>query len=238
MTDLMVFRNEDFGQIRSVELNNDVWFVGKDVAEALGYNAPRNAIMSHVDKEDKLTHRISASGQYRTMTLVNESGLYSLILSSKLPTAKAFKRWITSEVLPSIRKTGSYTVKPSTDKEKAMLNNSLCRQAGMLLRCAKETTLDIWKELLIRQAANLVSGKELLPPPKTDKLYSATELGKRFNISSQKVGRIANKLQLKTTEYGSYCHDVAKHSNREVEIFMYNDKAIEVIENHLKGGVA
>ena len=106
---MTIFNNAEFGEIRTVEINNEPWFIGKDVASALGYSAERNAIAKHVDDEDKLTHCFDASGQNREMTIINESGLYSLIMSSKLEKAKQFKRWITSEVLPSIRKTGSYT---------------------------------------------------------------------------------------------------------------------------------
>ena len=99
MNELKVF---DFEQqnVRTVIVENEPYFVGKDVAEVLGYSRPDNAVRSHIEKEDKLTHQISASGQNRKMTLINESGLYSLILKSKLPDAKRFKRWVTSEVLP------------------------------------------------------------------------------------------------------------------------------------------
>lgn len=98
----------EFGNLRTLTIDGEPWFVGKDVAEALGYSAERNAISRHVSDEDKLTHRISASGQMRTVTIINESGLYSLILSSKLESAKTFKHWVTAEVLPTIRKTGGY----------------------------------------------------------------------------------------------------------------------------------
>ena len=106
MNDIQIFKNEEFGEIRSLTINNEPFFVGKDVADILGYNRADNAIRLHVEAEDKLTHQISASGQIRNMTIINESGLYSLIMSSKLPTAKKFKKWVTSEVLPAIRKTG------------------------------------------------------------------------------------------------------------------------------------
>lgn len=105
---LQTFKNTDFGEIRTVTLESEPWFVGKDVAEALGYERADNAIRKHVDAEDKLMHQIGALGQNRQMYIINESGLYSLVLSSKLPTAKKFKRWITSEVIPSIRKHGGY----------------------------------------------------------------------------------------------------------------------------------
>lgn len=107
--EITVFKNNHFGSIRTVMLNNEPYFVGKDVAEALGYAKARNAISKHVDDEDKKVAPIQGSpGGIQTMTIINESGLYSLIMSSKLPNAKQFKRWVTSEVLPSIRKTGYY----------------------------------------------------------------------------------------------------------------------------------
>ena len=107
---LQVFENNEFGQVRTVVIDNEPWFVGKDVAEALGYGDTNQAIRKHVDNEDKLTRRFDWSGQNRGMAIINESGLYSLVLSSKLPTAKKFKHWVTAEVLPSIRKTGGYNL--------------------------------------------------------------------------------------------------------------------------------
>lgn len=107
MNDLQLF-NFNGNQVRTVLIENEPYFVGKDVADILGYERSDNAIRNRVDTEDKLTHHISASGQRRNMYIINESGLYSLILSSKLPAAKEFKRWVTKEVLPSIRKNGAY----------------------------------------------------------------------------------------------------------------------------------
>lgn len=109
---LVVYENSEFGKIRTMVIDNEPWFVGKDIAEALGYSKSRNAIANHVDDEDKTTALIQGDGSnYKSNTvLINESGVYSLILSSKLETAKQFKRWVTSEVLPSIRKTGSYGI--------------------------------------------------------------------------------------------------------------------------------
>lgn len=110
MNELQVFENSEFGEIRTVEINGEPWFVGKDVADILGYTNTPKAIRDHVDDEDKLTERIVLSGQNREVIFINESGLYSLILSSKMPNAKKFKHWVTSEVLPSIRKHGAYAV--------------------------------------------------------------------------------------------------------------------------------
>lgn len=117
MNELKVFENPAFGQVRTIEIDNEPWFVGKDVAVALGYSDANKAVAMHVDEEDKLNDKTSSSLGQRGGWLINESGLYSLILSSKLPTAKDFKRWITKEVIPSIRKTGGYQM-PSTPEQR------------------------------------------------------------------------------------------------------------------------
>lgn len=116
MNQLEIFRNREFGEIRTVTVDGEPWFVGKDIAEIMQYTNTQKAIRDHVDEEDKLTERIVLSGQNREVIFINESGLYSLILSSKIPGAKRFKRWVTSEVLPQIRKTGTYQ-KPMTPQE-------------------------------------------------------------------------------------------------------------------------
>lgn len=108
MNNISTFRNPAFGSVRAVSINNEPYFVGKDVAEILGYSNPRKAMIDHVDAEDKGVTKCDTLGGTQEMTIINESGLYSLILSSKLPKAKEFKRWVTSEVLPTIRKTGGY----------------------------------------------------------------------------------------------------------------------------------
>lgn len=125
MNDIQIFNSEEFGQIRTVDVNGEIYFVGKDVAAALGYLAERNAIAAHVDNDDKMTHRISASGQNRDMTIINESGLYSLVLSSGLPNAKKFKRWITTEVIPSIRKNGGYLANQENMTPEQIVANAL-----------------------------------------------------------------------------------------------------------------
>ena len=111
MNELMVFNNAEFGNVRTMEINGEPWFVGKDVASALGYAKPRNAIATHVDEEDKKDAPIRGDlGGTQEMTIINESGVYALIFGSKLPNAKKFKHWVTSEILPAIRKTGTYSI--------------------------------------------------------------------------------------------------------------------------------
>jgi prophage antirepressor-like protein len=108
LNELKIFENEDFGQVRANEINGELWLVGKDVALALGYSNTNDALIRHVEDEDRAGIVIHDGRQERSVVCVNESGLYSLILSSKLPTARKFKHWVTNEILPSIRKTGSY----------------------------------------------------------------------------------------------------------------------------------
>ena len=143
---IQIFTSDIFGEIRTCQVNNQIMFVGKDVATALGYAKPQNALATHVDKEDKSTAPIQGTAYETRVTLINESGLYALILSSKLPQAKAFKRWVTSEVLPQIRQTGGYI--PTKDAQGRQLSNEeiinradaiVCRTLRMLNEDAEDT---------------------------------------------------------------------------------------------------
>lgn len=116
MNNLTIYENEEFGTVRTVVVDGEPWLVGKDVAEALGYSNSRKALLDHVDDEDKGVTNCDTLGGNQNLTIINESGVYALIFGSKLPNAKKFKHWVTSEVLPSIRKTGSYNL-PGTYKE-------------------------------------------------------------------------------------------------------------------------
>ena len=121
MNDIQIFNNPEFGEIRTVVIDNEPWFVGKDVAHSLGYEKERNAVQKYVDSEDALKRGIQTNGGIQEMVVINESGLYSLIFGSKLESAKKFKRWVTSDVLPSIRKGGSYNLPQTTDGKIALL---------------------------------------------------------------------------------------------------------------------
>lgn len=125
MNDLKIFENKEFGKIRTVIENGEPWFIGKEVADILEYANTAKAIRDHVDEENKLTERIVRSGQNREVIFINESGLYSLILSSKLPNAKKFKKWVTSEVLPSIRKNGGYIAGQETMSDDELMARAL-----------------------------------------------------------------------------------------------------------------
>lgn len=116
MNELKIFENPDFGIVRTVTINGEPWLVGKDVAEALGYSNPRKAISDHVDAEDRGVTKCDTLGGPQEMTIINKSGLYALVLSSKLPTARRYKHWVTSEVLPSIRKHGLYATAETAER--------------------------------------------------------------------------------------------------------------------------
>ena len=122
---IQIFENKEFGKVRTLELNNEPWFVGKDVAEILGYSQPSVTISKKVEIEDKGVSKMETPGGTQDVVIINESGLYSLILSSKIPTAKKFKRWVTSEVLPSIRKNGGYIAGQETLSDEELMAKAL-----------------------------------------------------------------------------------------------------------------
>ena len=138
-TQIQIFTSEVFGKIRTCQVNNQIMFVGKDVATALGYAKPENAIATHVDADDKTTTLIQGTGSnYKSkVVIINESGLYSLILSSKLPQAKAFKHWVTSEVLPQIRKTGGYIPTKDVDGRQLSAEEIIDRADAIIGRTLK-----------------------------------------------------------------------------------------------------
>ena len=141
MENLKVFENSEFGAVRTVMVNDEPYFVGKDVADILGYTDTAQALRKHVDEEDKLTSRFDNSGQNREMYIINESGLYSLILSSKMPNAKKFKRWVTSEVLPSIRKHGMYAT------EELLANPDLLISVAQELKAERERSKQLKQKI-------------------------------------------------------------------------------------------
>lgn len=158
MNEVQLFNFESH-EVRSLLLNNEPWFVGKDVAEALGYSKARNAIATHIDSEDKKDAPIQGTlGGVQEMTVINESGLYSLVLSSKLPSAKKFKRWVTSEVLPSLRKTGQYQVKELSGSE--LMARALIEAQNVL--AAKDKVIEEMKPKVVFADAVATSHTSIL----------------------------------------------------------------------------
>lgn len=239
MNELKVFENPTFGQVRTIEIDNEPWFVGKDVAEALGYSDTAKAIRVHVDPEDKGVDEMATPGGKQNITIINESGLYSLILSSKLPGAKEFKRWITHDVIPMIRKTGGYTLKPMTAYQQMMADtrqrNARIQSARILTQLAKQYKGSTYEQVLNAHATKELTGDFLLPLPELrEKTYSATEIGKLLGISANKVGLLTNRYDLKTEQYGKWFVDKSRHSNKEVSCFRYFEKVIPIIRDLLE----
>ena len=137
-TQLQIFNNADFGSIRTLDINGEPWLVGKDVAEALGYSNSRKALIDHVDEEDKGVTKCDTLGGIQELTVINESGVYSLVFSSKLPTAKKFKRWVTSEVLPAIRKHGVFVMDDIINNTDALIEALQAFKAEKIRRQALE----------------------------------------------------------------------------------------------------
>ena len=184
MTDLQIFKNPDFGEIRTIEREGEPWFVGKDVAAALGYSNTRDALDRHVDIDDKNTV-VNPDGNRGNpnMTIINESGLYSLVLSSKLPTAKKFKRWITSEVIPSIRKHGGYL---TPDKlEEVLLKPDTLIQLAQNLKAEQEKRMAL--EVKMEEQKPKVLFAESVEAAKTSILIG--ELAKLLKQNGINIGQ-------------------------------------------------
>ena len=179
MKELQVFNNEEFGKVRVVEIDNEPWIIGKDVAEILGYKNTRDALKNHVDEEDNAGVAIHDGRQNREMTAINESGFYSLVLGSKLPGAKKFKRWVTSEVLPTIRKHGMY----ATDE---LLNNP-------------DLLIEVATKLKEERAARIAAEKERNKLIHQSKLYTSSEIAKELGMSS--AAKLNKFLEEKKVQY-------------------------------------
>lgn len=154
MANIQIFTSPEFGDIRTVDQSGEPWFVGKDVAAALGYSNHRKALIDHVDEQDKGVTKCDTLGGSQEVTVINESGLYSLIFGSKLEGAVRFKRWVTSEVLPALRKTGSYMM-PKLSKEMQalfMLDNRTQRQEERLTALENTMTVDYNQQRVLRKA--------------------------------------------------------------------------------------
>lgn len=228
---LEIFSSNEFGELRTINENGKVMFVASDIAKMLGYTNTSKAISDHCRY---VTKRYIPHPQGKGTLEVNfipEGDVYRLITHSKLPAAEKFESWVFDEVLPSIRKTGSYTAKPldesKTKRLAIMERNAKVREAALWAKLA-EGSSGTYQQVCKAYAANTLAEKDVVTLPKAEeKTYTATEIGNMLNVSAHKIGRLANVHKLKTAEYGSWYHDKAKHSGKEVETFRYNAKAID-----------
>lgn len=226
MNDLQVFTNERLGKVRVMQVKGQPYFVGKDIAEALGYSNASKAIMAHVHNDDKVYKMIDIAdsqngnvpkGKTKT-ALINESGMYALIFGSKLEQAKEFKHWVTSEVLPSIRKTGGYNANQNDEYKSKRLEVMMMNAKARIM---KEENKKL--ELMIKNP-NFKS---------IAKTYSASEVGVMLGVSANKIGRLATANDLKTEEYGDWFKETINDGSKEVSSFRYNDKGVEKLRELL-----
>lgn len=199
--------NFESNEVRILTIDNKPWFVGKDVADALGYSASRNALSKHVDSDDKLTHQISASGQKREMVLINESGVYSLIFGSKLDSAKRFKKWVTSEVLPAIRKHGTYMTDQTIED---VLTNP-----DTIIRLATDLKNERKEKLMLAQQVTELKPKadytDLILSNKT--LVTITFIAKDYGMSGLAMNKLLHDLGVQYSQSGVWLL-YAKHQTK------------------------
>ncbi|OFC75906.1 phage antirepressor KilAC domain-containing protein [Bacillus thuringiensis] len=214
MNQLQVFNNEEFGQVRTVVQSEDVWFVAKDVAEVLGYNNTSKAIQMHVDEDEKADLPIWDGRQNRNQKVINESGLYSLILSSKLPSAKKFKKWVTSEVLPSIRKHGTYMT-PKTinallqDPDLIIGLASQLKQEQQARQVAEQKNLMLTQQIA-ENASKITYLDQILQSQDT---VTVSQIAADYGLSAMKLNKILNdeKVQYKVNNQWLL---YSKHQNK------------------------
>ncbi len=156
MNEMQIFNNPEFGEVRTIQIDGDPWFVGKDVAAALGYENNRDALAKHVDEEDKGVAKCDTLGGPQNVVIINESGVYALIFGSKLERAKRFKHWVTSEVLPAIRKTGQYLI-PGMAPQLCPVKPSSAGEVAQLLRVLRATMKDNYQtpDVIAKTAENI-----------------------------------------------------------------------------------
>ena len=186
MNELQIFNNPEFGEVRTTVIDGEPWFVGKDVAVALGYESPRAAVSKKVDEEDRGVSKMATPSGEQEMTIINESGLYGLVLSSKLPTAKKFKRWVTSEVLPAIRKTGGYQVPQSPAEQ--MAQGILAAQK---LLAEKDTTIAKQTQLIGELKPKADYTDRIL---QSKSLVTITQIAKDYGMSGAAMNEKLHEL--------------------------------------------
>lgn len=232
MNELKIFVSPEFGQIRTVAIENEPYFVGKDVAEILGYTNTAKAIRDHVDMEDKLTERIVLAGQNRDVIFINESGLYSLILSSKMPTARTFKRWVTSDVLPMIRKHGVYAV------DELLSDPDLAIKAFTALKEEKARNKQLSEEVNVK---NQLIG-ELKPKAdymdkilKNPGLVTITQIAKDYGMSGQAMNDLLHSLKVQYKQSKQWLlyekHQACGYTHSETINFEHSDGRPDVKMN-------
>ena len=230
MDKLQIFQNSEFGQIRTQIINDKIYFVANDIATILGYKRPKDAVSQHC--KGAVKHRLPTKGGNQPLNLIPESDVLRLIINSKLPAAEKFENWVFDEVLPTLLRTGSYSMK-SDPKELELKEKEIqLKTAEFLNNIAASILIPEYKQILNAHATKVLTGNFLLPLPAASEItYSATDIGKMLGISANMVGRLTKKHNLRTEEYGKVFYDKSKYSSKEVETFRYYIKVIDILKN-------
>lgn len=238
MNEIQAF-NYQSNEVRTVMQNGEPWFALRDVCMALNLTSPHK-VADRLDEDEKGRIQIPTLGGNQEVSIINESGLYSVILRSDKPEAKPFRKWVTSEVLPSIRKTGAYSANRPQEPQKsvlaeAKLNNSRARLASVWLKLAQINPVPEYQQICASYASAALAGRDVLPLPEVkEKTYTAAEVGQMLgDVSANMVGRLANKHGLKTPGYGIEVWDKSPHSAKQVPVWRYNDRAVEKLKEIL-----
>ena len=235
-------------QVRTVELNGEIWFVAKDVCDVLDLT-DTSMTVAKLDDDEKLVQTLFVSGQRRDVITVSEPGLYSLILRSRKPEAKQFSRWVRHEVLPSIRQTGSYTIKqPRMSREEMELQRDIinlerAKLINSILEAPSFPMTPETKTVFAHEVFKLASGHDYLAmlPESTEQWYTATEIGAKLGLTANKVGRIAKAHGIKapegeSNEYGRWIFSKSQYSSREVPSFIYSGTGLEWFREYQERG--
>jgi prophage antirepressor-like protein len=236
MNDLQIFKNDEFGEVRTVEKDGQIYFVGKDVAEALGYKDSSDSLKRHVDEDDKGVGEIPTPGGMQNMIVINESGLYSLVLSSKLEGAKKFKRWVTNEILPSIRKNGAYMTEDTL--EKALSSPEFLIKLATTLKEEKEARFKA--ELLNKQQTQIIG--ELRAKAdyvddilKNKGLVTISQIAKDYGMSGNTMNKILHELGIQYKQSNQWLlyskHHSKGYTHSETINFKHKDGRADVAMN-------
>ena len=241
MNELQLFENPQFGKVRTLEEDGKILFCGVDVAKALGYSQPHKAIGRHCRYGTKRTVPHPQSPEKNMeMLFIPEGDVYRLTAKSELPGADVFESWIFDDVLPTIRKTGSYSIKPMTAYQEMIATtrrqNAAIKTATILNQIAHEYEGTTYKQVLQAHATKELTGEFLLPLPKLEaKTYSAKEIGDILGVSAHRVGVLANQHGLKNDQYGQWFKDKSPYGDKEVSTFRYYASAVEKMREVLAG---
>lgn len=201
MNEMKVFENPEFGKVRTIEIDGEPWFVGKDIAVVLGYSNTKDALSRHIDDEDRRWSRIATPSGEQEMTIINESGLYSLIISSKLPNAKKFKKWVTSDVLPSIRKYGLYAKYELLENPDLLIELATKYKEEKEKRKALEVENELQRQVIEDYEPKVDYYQTILHSEDT---LTVTQIAADYSISANRLNRILNEEKIQHNVNGQW----------------------------------